>query len=77
MDVSAPQLRGLDGPHNMLTGSKPGPYDQFYYRHSVSSYYATLVAISTGPYMFVDFVTDGSDTGNGFIVSLNLRPPSM
>ena len=40
--------------------------------------YAELMAVvSTEPYMLVEFVTDGSDTGMGFIVSLNLRPTSM
>ena len=75
-DVSASQLREIEGSHNMLTDYKPGAYDEFYGGASLSSY-AKLVAISTGPYMFVDFVTDGSDTRTGFTISLNLRPTSM
>ena len=55
---------------------KPGPYDEFY-GYVELSHHAKLVAISTGPYMFVDFVTNGFVTGMGFTVSLNLRPTSM
>ena len=75
MDVSSSQLREIEGSHNMLTDYKPGPYDEFY-RDVDLSPYAKLVAISTGPYMFVDFVTDGSLTGSGFTISINLRPTS-
>ena len=76
MNASANQMRDYVKQHNMLTGYKPGPYDAFYGDVEVSSY-EKLVAISTEPYMYVDFVTDGFVTEMGFTVSLNLRPTSM
>ena len=76
MNASANQMRDYVKKHNMLTGYKPGPYDAFYGYVEVSSY-EKLVAISTEPYMYVDFVTDGFVTEMGFTVSLNLRPTSM
>ena len=73
-NVSASQLRDYTGTY---IGSKPGPYDFFYDKTRVPPYFAWLVAISSGPNMFVDFVTDGSDTRTGYTLSLNLRPASM
>ena len=79
-DPSAPQLQDYQGSANMLTGPQViGPYDQFSGNLILDAWdlYPTLATISTGPYMFIDFLTDGSETGTGFTVSLNLRPTSM
>ena len=63
--------------YNVLTAYTPGPYAEFFPGGAKS--YSPSVVVSTGPYMLIDFVTDGSDVGVGaaFIVSLNLRPTSM
>ena len=60
----------------MLSGYKPGPYDDFYENVELG-YYEKLVVLSTGPYMFVDFVADRCVTGMGFTVSLKLRRTSF
>ena len=65
-------MRGYAGTYYEELGKLPNPSsgDDF-------EMYADLVAVSTKPYMLVEFVTDGSDTRSGFNVSLNLRPTSM
>ena len=65
---------GCGGTYNVMAAYKPGPYDEFY---AGTGPYDPSVVVSTGPYMLIDMVTDGSDVGAGFTVSLNLRPTSM
>ena len=74
--AAATKLRYYSGEHSKWTENAPGAYDAFYGRY-IPRYFTWLVAISTGPQMFLDFLTDGSGTKKGFTVSLNTRPTSM
>ena len=73
-NASAPRLQNYTGTHDMWTDGMPDPYDEFYEDRYVSPNFTWLVVISTGPYMFLEFVANGSAISTGFKLSLNIRP---
>ena len=72
------RLHSYDGIHVKWPDKTPGPYDSFR-GIPIPGLFEWSAVISSGPDMFLDFLSDGSRTsmGMGFTVSVSLRPKSM
>ena len=70
------RLQTYSGEHDKWTDGAPGAYDYYYNGTNIAEDFTWLVVISTGPAMFIDFLSDGFGTSTGFNVSVNLRPES-
>ena len=80
--VAAYQLNGYGGFSDEWEDHMLGPYDEFHPKYDkklskLRKPFVWLSTVSSGPSMFIDFLTDGTGTGLGFRVSLNMRPASM
>ena len=67
VNSQASRLRQYYHDHDQVPDNMQGPYVP-----GGKTGNTNLVLVSSGPHMFLDFISDGSETSEGFIVAVNL-----